>query len=74
MSKQEHVSKAWMIVHWYVSWCLVIWKVHCWAFSPSNEFIVSGGRDKDVKIWNVEQGKCKVLKGHEYSVYYFTDQ
>ncbi len=46
-----------------------MWKVNCCAFSPSDEFIVSGGLDNDVKIWNVEKGKCiKVLKGHVHNV------
>jgi len=40
-------------------------KVLCCQFSKKAEFIVSGGVDKMVKVWNSSNGKCiKILKGH----------
>ena len=36
-------------------------------FSPKGDTIVSGSRDKTLKIWDVTSGACKAtLEGHRY--------
>ena len=36
---------------------------------PLNKFIVSGSKDRKIKIWNYETGECiSTLKGHTNSV------
>ena len=43
----------------------LLFKVYCCSFSSNDEFIVSGGDDGTVKVWNVDTGKCiKTLMEH----------
>ena len=28
------------------------------AFSPNNQYVVSGSEDKTIRLWNVETGEC----------------
>ena len=40
--------------------------VYSIAFSPNSKFLVSGSKDKTVKVWQVDTGKeIMTLKGHE---------
>jgi WD40 repeat protein len=42
------------------------WVLAC-EFSPKGDTIVSGSRDKTLKIWDVTSGACKAtLEGHRY--------
>ena len=38
------------------------------AISSDNKYIVSGGEDSSVKIWDLSSGKVKILKGHSASI------
>ena len=49
--------------------CLLMFKVLCCSFSSNDEFIVSGGLDCIVKVWNVDTGICiRVFKEHTNTV------
>ena len=40
------------------------------SFSPNNQYVVSGSKDKTACIWDVESGDCiKTLEGHTSYVY-----
>ncbi len=39
------------------------------AITPNGEYIVSGGGDKTIKLWDINSGKCiKTLDGHSENV------
>ena len=41
----------------------------CIAITPDSKTIVSGSRDKTIKIWNINTGEClNTLKGHSHYV------
>ncbi|OWF44147.1 WD repeat-containing protein 86-like [Mizuhopecten yessoensis] len=41
-------------------------RINCLSFSPNKDFLVSGGEDGTVRIWELTTRKCvDVLKGHE---------
>ena len=43
--------------------------VTCVAFSPDGSRIVTGGRDRTARLWNVETGTVlRILQGHEDEV------
>lgn len=40
-----------------------------WAMVPWGNTLVSGGCDRDVRVWNMETGECKdILRGHTSTV------
>ena len=44
--------------------------VNCVVISPDNHYIVSGSRDKTVRIWNVQEHHQEaILRGHTSSVF-----
>ncbi|RLG55269.1 MAG: hypothetical protein DRN88_05875, partial [Candidatus Hydrothermarchaeota archaeon] len=51
--------------------------VYSVCYSPDGKYIVSGSKDKTIRIWRMEDGECiMVLKGHTgsvYSVFYSPD-
>lgn len=37
---------------------------------PEVEYIISGSKDKTIRVWNLEDGKCiRVINGHSNSVH-----
>lgn len=41
---------------------------YIWTLLKMNNFILSGGRDKQIRIWNSEGQQLEVLKGHKSSI------
>jgi WD40 repeat protein/serine/threonine protein kinase len=39
------------------------------AFSPDSRFLASCSRDRTVRVWQIDSGKCQVLRGHTDEVY-----
>jgi WD40 repeat protein len=45
----------------------IVWSV---AFSPSGTTLVSGGKDSDIRIWNLALGNCDgIIKNHWSPIY-----
>lgn len=39
------------------------------AFHPSGELLASAGSDRTIRLWNLEEGSCRVLKGHTGTIH-----